>query len=335
MRFQPTDRVPCPTIFHCFEAETLRRWQREGFPRDSQPARYFGLSRTEIAPIEFGPHPPIERAELDDASEWSLGAARDHAADLEQSFANIEERVPLRGRDDWPHVERLLDPASPARLPRFWDDYLRTTTDRDYPLGLSVPGPFTSMCTGLSAPGLRAAWSREPQLVERVADHLTELVDGVLGRLGDVDLDFILVEERSAYLVRDTIDEDVYGRLFGRLLRALADWCPNGVVVRARGNVATLVPIWVDEGVRAIWPLEVAAGLDARQLRREFGRDLVLAGNLDRHALAEGKRAVAAEVRDRVPGLLAEGGYFPAPDGPVHSEVELAVYEHFIQMLLG
>lgn len=49
-------------------------------------------------------------------------------------------------------------------------------------------------------------------------------------------------------------------------------------------------------GVDKIRPLERAAGMDARKLRREYGRDLILMGNVDKRALAEGREAIDKEV---------------------------------------
>ena len=54
MSFQPVDQVPLPCLFQQFEAETIRRWQREGLPRDVHAEQHFGFERMELVPVNLG-----------------------------------------------------------------------------------------------------------------------------------------------------------------------------------------------------------------------------------------------------------------------------------------
>jgi len=64
------------------------------------------------------------------------------------------------------------------------------------------------------------------------------------------------------------------------------------IFVDSDGNVNELIPLWLECDINYIWPLEVAAGNDAVALRKQYGKDLILGGNIDKRALIKGKEAM-------------------------------------------
>ena len=107
----------------------------------------------------------------------------------------------------------------------------------------------------------------------------------------------------------------------------------NGVdviIANSDGNVNELIPLWLECGINACWPLECAAGNDAVALRKKYGKDLILAGCIDKRALLKGKDAIREEVMSKVPFLLETGGYLPSVDHMVPPDVTLENYLYFI-----
>jgi uroporphyrinogen decarboxylase len=79
--------------------------------------------------------------------------------------------------------------------------------------------------------------------------------------------------------------------------------------------------------------MEVAAGNDAVALRKEYGKDLIIGGNIDKRALIKGKEAIREEVMSKVPFLLEQGGYFPTVDHLVPPDVTLGNYQYYINTM--
>ena len=73
--------------------------------------------------------------------------------------------------------------------------------------------------------------------------------------------------------------------------------------------------------------------MDYRDLRQEFGRDLRLIGGIDLDTLRRGKAAIRREVEEKVPPLLADGGYVPLADGRVRQDVPFESYVYYRQLL--
>ena len=105
------------------------------------------------------------------------------------------------------------------------------------------------------------------------------------------------------------------------------------ILVDSDGNVNELIPLWLECDINYIWPLEVAAGNDAVALRKQYGKDLILGGNIDKRALIKGKEAIREEVMSKVPFLLEQGGYFPTVDHRVPPDVTLENYQYYINTM--
>jgi hypothetical protein len=99
------------------------------------------------------------------------------------------------------------------------------------------------------------------------------------------------------------------------------------------GNLNELIPLWLEVGINLIWPFEVAAGNDAVAIRKKYGKDLIIAGAIDKRALAKGKEAIRGEVMSKVPFLLEQGGYFPSVDHHVPPDVTFENYCYYINLM--
>ena len=74
---------------------------------------------------------------------------------------------------------------------------------------------------------------------------------------------------------------------------------PLNVTVDSDGNIEELIPLWLESGVNGFLPLEVAANMDAISMRKQYGRNIVLIGNIDKRALIGGKEAIKREVEHK------------------------------------
>ena len=87
------------------------------------------------------------------------------------------------------------------------------------------------------------------------------------------------------------------------------------VVFHSDGNVSEIIPDLIGVGVDGLNPLEPLAGMDLRQLKAEYGRDLTLIGGVDCAQLLTFGRP--PQIRDEVRRLLdigAPGGGFVIGD---------------------
>lgn len=102
------------------------------------------------------------------------------------------------------------------------------------------------------------------------------------------------------------------------------------VVYHSDGNVNEFLPLLIDDGITAIQPLEVKAGMDAIKLKKKYGKDLALIGNIDVRVMAEGKEEIRSEIASKIPILKKGGGYIYHSDHSVPQNVSLENYKFLI-----
>ena len=99
-------------------------------------------------------------------------------------------------------------------------------------------------------------------------------------------------------------------------------------------NARILIPSIMRFGFNCLWACEVNIDdMDYRQLRKEFGRDLRLIGGIDLDALRLGKEAIRREIEEKVPPLIADGGYVPLADGRVRVDIPYENYIYYRKLL--
>jgi hypothetical protein len=334
----PVGGVQLPCLFQCFEAETIRRWQREGLPRDAHLADVFGFDQIELAPVNLGPIPAGELADAEDSLEWRIGTDREHTDETTAEASRVKDTFPLADETNWPDLQRRLNPVSPARYPRFWDDYVASKRQRDYPLGVVLTGPFTWLRDWLGISAFVNAFDSRRDWLAEIVEFTTDFTIRAAARaVQDLQPDFAIIRERGAFRVSSVTVPYTMGQFLKPAYRSIADFLAGGGVqvrlVDAIGNCSTMLQFWVDSGLNGVYFADASAGLDARLLRLKYGRDLAVIGNIDTQRLISGRRETREELHSKVLALCDEGGYLPAPDRPVPSDVPLENYEYYLEQL--
>lgn len=76
----------------------------------------------------------------------------------------------------------------------------------------------------------------------------------------------------------------------------------NVTWVDCDGDISLLIPLWLDVGVNCMFPIEVGTwGADPVELRKKYGKELLLMGGFDKRILAHSKEAIEAEIRRLTP----------------------------------
>jgi uroporphyrinogen decarboxylase len=102
-----------------------------------------------------------------------------------------------------------------------------------------------------------------------------------------------------------------------KLFRFVKSCCDAYLLFHSDGAIAPLIPDLIEMGMDAINPVQVsAAGMDTKELKKEFGQDIVFwgAGCDSQTVLPFGTtQEVADEVKRRIDDLAPGGGFVFAP----------------------
>ena len=313
MRYGTPDRVPY--FEEGIRDDVLRAWRRQGLRRKSEfEARFRHDRREEI-------HPDLEP--LPRLKQWPSSRA------------------------DLDRMRRRLNPEDARRFSRKWQNRATELAQREHVVMLHAQrGLFLSM-------GVEG-WGRFAEVIELLVRdpllvHDALMIQGEFAaRLADrvlrtVQVDAALFSEPIAEKRGPLVSPKMYSEIvlpgYDPLLSVLKRHRVEVIVFVSWANPRPLIPAILERGFNCLWAYEAEPrAMDYRDLRREFGRDLRLIGGIDLDVLRQGQDAIRREVAEKVPPLLAEGGYIPMLDGRVRADIPFdnyAFYKRLLEKTIG
>ncbi|MFP4381665.1 MAG: uroporphyrinogen decarboxylase family protein [Candidatus Sumerlaeia bacterium] len=343
MQFLPTDRFPWRP--QGFWNHTIARWRREGMPADISPQDYFGFEKWEYLPVNVDMIPKFDEKLVEDHGDYWIivdehGITKQALKEGESEMSMPEWLdFPVKTIDDFREMKKRYNPDDPTRYPADWDARVATWKDRETVLGLDLyHGLYMTIRQWIGPVQLLYAFYENPALIQEMLEFYTDYLLQVLRRaVEDVDLDYVSLSEDMAYKAGPFISPDLFRQYFVPCYRRLADFFQKNsitnFVIDSDGDPRMLIPPLLESGVRGIHPCEVAAGMDVRELRREYGKDLILWCGIDKRVLAQDRAAIEKEVMAKIPPLIEEGGYIPQIDHSVPPDVPFENFCYYWDLL--
>ncbi len=353
MEYKPVDQVPN------WEAgvwpQTQVRWEAEGldpgqFHWDWFPGEAaLGMDPREFIPFKGMMVPEFEEEILEEdertvtyrgplgrvrraLKEGSIGSAR---MSMDQYI-----RFPVETMEDWGEVKKRLNPRDQRRYEPNWR-VLRVEgwRKRAHPLifgpNCSTLGFYWLARDLMGTEGLSYAFFDQPTLVHDIMEFQADfLIEAARPILESTTIDYVCFNEDLAMKSGPLISPRLYREfVFPRLRRVVEFYKSHGVryvCIDTDGNPEPLIPMMLDAGVDALWPLERAADQDPLRLRKTYGRSLRLWGAVDKRELAKGPEAIEAHLRTLIP-LIEEGGFIPTVDHTVPPDVSWSNFQYYME----
>jgi uroporphyrinogen decarboxylase len=170
-------------------------------------------------------------------------------------------------------------------------------------------------------------------MVETVADCIIGVLERILGT--GARFEACAVWEDMCYNTGPLLGPEHFKRFlvphYKRITSLLRSHGVDVVWVDCDGKIDALAPLWLDAGVNCMFPIEVGTwNGDAIAFRREYGKEMLIIGSVDKHMLARTKADITREMARLTP-LVEEGGFIPTPDHRVPPDVSLANYRFYCE----
>ena len=308
MRYGSPDRVPY--FEEGIRRDVLKTWRKQGLRSQADLSQMFPTDRREVIEPDLEPNPKFKK--------WPTSRA---------------ELKKLRQR---------LDPYGRGRLPRGWSQRIRRWQKRDHVLMLRIHrGFFLTMGV--------YEWRRFAELMDLLIDdpefvrEAMEIQGEFAARLAervlkDVQVDAVLFSEpiggNYGPLISPQMYEDMVLRSYEPVLEVLEKYAVETTAFVTYANARALLPSIIKWKFNCLWACEVNINeMDYRNIRQEFGRELRLIGGIDLDALRRDKDTIRSEIEEKVPPLVADGGYVPLADGRIRSDVPYENYVYYRELL--
>ncbi len=245
---------------------------------------------------------------------------------------------PVKDRATWQDYKKRLDPNTPGRFPSDWQAYVDRMNAKEEPLLLNVGSFFGFLREWMGLEPLLYALHDDPGLIEDMMDTLCEMeVVCITRALKDIRADGAMFWEDMAFKSGSLISPKMFRQFMMPRYKVITELLRSKgidiIFVDSDGGLNQLIPLWLESGINFFWPLECAAGNDAVELRKKYGKDVILGGNIDKRALLKDKSVIREEILSKVPYLLETGGYFPSVDHFVPPDVPFENYVYLINTL--
>jgi len=337
-------------------------WHGEGLPER------FGLDKLLRVDPWYGPVPEFEYRVLEENEKTKLYV--NHEGIVMREFKEHSDtsmpqfvRFPVETIEEFESfaAERLvLNPEK--RFPKVWQEQVaagklesvagganikavqeksqKTETEEEQPRLCWADrwgGFFGSLRNMLGLENLCCAFYDNPAMIERMMEERAESVIRITEEvLKYTEVDVFWYWEDMAYNHGALISPVMFRRFASKHYRRVNDWL-NSKGIRyigldSDGDISQLIPVWMDSGINMLWPFEVQSGMDVLEVRKEYGRKLILMGGIDKRKLIKGPDAIMKEV-DRVMPLVEDGGYIPEADHSIPPDVSWPNFVTYVEYL--
>ncbi len=236
----------------------------------------------------------------------------------------------------WQDLKSRLDPNTPGRLPDNLTEIGRASSARTTPLGAWFGGTYGYIRNWMGVENASYAFYDTPGLIEEMVEHLIYFYSTLARRIfaAGVQLDWVMFWEDMAYKTGPLLSPEKYRKYCLPFYHVMIEILQqNGVKVvgmDSDGHIQELIPLWLDVGINVMHPMEVASGMDVREIRCKYGAKVSFLGGIDKRALAAGPKAIDLEIIPKINNLLDAGGGFIAEcDHGIPPDVSFDNYCYF------
>jgi uroporphyrinogen decarboxylase len=153
-----------------------------------------------------------------------------------------------------------------------------------------------------------------------------------------VQLDWIMFWEDMAYNHGSLLDPNLYIKhcmpFYFKVIDVLKQNNVKVIMLDCDGKIDELIPLWLDAGISVMHPMEVAAGMDVRKVRKTYGKKVSFLGGIDKRELAKGRKEIDAEVIPKIRELQGTGGGFVVEcDHAVPPDISYDNYCYFREII--
>jgi len=295
---------------------TIERWYGEGLPANvhldghreqwaKSPYDYFGLDWINFAPLSHHYSPGFEEAIF-----------------------------PVKDQESYEKILFRMNASSPERWePDRWKRWQKETGILPTPIAAMVTGFFAIIRELMGIEEGLIAFYTNPGLIRRILrDHCNFCIELIRQTKERTRIDFCYLWEDMSYKSGMFISPGLFKEFIApeasRFIRTIRGLGVPLTIVDSDGDVRKLIPLYLECGASGFLPFEVQAGMDIREIRKQYP-ELIIIGGVNKLAIAKGGDALEREISEKVGWMVARGRYIPSLDHQAHPEMSLANYRKY------
>ena len=355
LHYEPVDRMP--VVAFGYWRQTLQKWAKEGHitqeqcdgygdnsPADQEIMAKLGFdfnwncrldARTELLP-------QFPREVLSREADGSV-IERDPNGLIVRNKPGVvsissEIGTTLTDREAWEehYLPRLQWCAE--RIPtKAIADALATDAQRDIPLALYCGSLYGFVRNLMGVEELSYMEVDDEDLFAEIIDTCARICTIATRHLlaSGVQFDYAHYWEDICFKNGPLVKPSTFARYVGphykRMTQEINAHGIDIVSLDCDGCIDLLLPIWLENGVNTMFPIEVGTwNASIAPWRAQYGRALRGVGGMDKRVFAQDKAAVDREI-ERLRPLVELGGYIPCPDHRIAPDAKFELVAYYCE----
>ena len=354
MHYEDYDRMPV-LDFGCWP-ETLDKWLAEGHITEEEryhAPTYHVMMKTKLG-FDFGYHQLLGcQANVFPGFEHRVLETFPDGSYTQQNWQGLIEKhrtgavsIPmtvgtlLTDRAAW---EELYLPRMQWHPDRIDMQHLRhlveTQDEIDVPVSFHTGSLYGTFRDLVGVENLAYLYADDEELYAEVIDTIADIVYRNCKLVLELGLrpDFAHFWEdicfKNGPLVSPAVFEEYVAPHYKKVTDLLKQYGCDIVSLDCDGCIDKLLPIWLENGVNTMFPIEVGTwGASIGPWREQYGRKLRGVGGMNKLVLAEDYAAIDAEI-ERLRPLVAMGGFIPCPDHLLPPETKFETVQYYCEQI--
>ncbi len=251
-----------------------------------------------------------------------------------------EDDYLLKDREAFETLYRPKMQFCPERVDYNFYKTFNETRDADVPIGLhlgSVLGNIRSMVSVMGMSYLM--YDEDEELFADIVDTYAEMqykcAEEIL-KTG-AKFDFAHYWEDICFNNGPLLSPDIFDELCAKHYKKRNDLCRaygiDIISLDCDGVTEKLLPIWFENGVNTMFPIEIGTwGDQFEAARNKYGKGMLGVGGMDKTVLRIDKSAVDREL-ERLSRLSAMGGFLPCPDHRLMPGTKFELVQYYAEKI--
>jgi len=216
-----------------------------------------------------------------------------------------------------------------------FDRLAAESADRTEPLGICCKSLFGYIRNWVGVVGISYLYADDEDLYDEIIDTLGNLVYKVTERVlkSGIEFDVAHFWEDICFnhgpLVNPSVFEEKVGPHYRRITDLLSR---NGIKIISLdcdGKIDALLPIWLENGVNTMFPIEVGTWeASIAPWREKYGQVLRGVGGMNKNLFGLDRAAIDKEI-ERLKTLVELGGYIPCPDHRIPPDAKWELIQYY------
>jgi hypothetical protein len=369
LHYEPYDRLPL--VHFGYWGETLERWAQEGHLTAAEAASWSDNNPTDTDIAAklgfdlnwnncFAPHtglwPRFESRVLEVLPDGSRKVLDESGAVIlqKEGATGIPTQIDhlLKDRAAW---EELYVPRLQYSESRVLDALVNTgmqmipfrgagleylqAGEWDVPLGLHCGSLYGVIRNWLGLVGSAYLLVDDEPLFDEIIDTVGELCYRCTRTILDTGARFDFahfwedISFKSGPLINPVVFRAKVGPHYRRITELVHSSGIDIVSLDSDGRIDELIPVWFDNGVNTMFPIEVGTWhASIAPWRGKYGRGLRGVGGMDKKVFAYDYAAIGEEV-ERLRPLVELGGYLPCPDHRIPPDAKWENVQYYCERM--